>query len=202
MKKNKFFAGIFLICFSFVSLSAYTSLEIRVRFFEGVRKGENDLSYFLPYAYLQPTLIAIIKAKPNPSDELKKIKEIFNLREVNFISGDEHRWRLYKSREISHLLCLHDKKYLISIEPVDRVRKHQFRIQALELNGNNRVALLDTRIVLSRKDTAVIGFKDGHGKPYFVFFRTTGGTVGGIITRTHVIGGVVGCVKKKTPKKR
>ena len=196
MKKPKFFAGIFLICFSFVSLSAYSSLDIRVRFFEGVRKGENDLSYFLPYANLQPTLISIIKTKSYPTEELKKIKEIFNLREVNFISGEEYRWRLYKSAEISHLLCLHEKEYLISIAPVDRGRKHQFRIKVLEINGNNRAVILDTRIVLPWKDTAVIGFKDGHGKPYFVSFRTVGGTIGGIITRGPVIGGVVGCVKK------
>ena len=200
MKKNKFFAGIFLICFSFVSLSAYSSLDISVRFFEGVRKGDNDLSYFLPYANLQPTLIAIIKAKSEPTEELKKIKEIFNLREVNFISGDEYRWRLYKSGEISHLIRLHDREYLISIAPIDRAMKHQFRIKALEVNGINRVVILDTRIVLPRKNTAVIGFKDGQGKPYFVSFRTVGGIIGGIITRGLVMGGVIGCVKKKREK--
>jgi len=97
-------------------------------------------------------------------------------------------------------LSLHDREYLISVAPIDRARKHQFRISALEVNGDKKKVILDTRIVLPWMDTAVIGFKDGHGKPYFVSFRTTGGAVGGVIARGVVLGGVVGCVKKKRKK--
>ena len=190
MKKSRFLFVILFIFLFFVSLSAYTSLDIKLRFFKGFREGIDEQFYSMPQSYLQPIITAIIKAKFELVEEEMEIGKIFNLKDVHLIAEAEDKWRFHGSDKISHNFRIDGKEYLILITPIDRAREHLFRIEVLEKSTQNKEILLDTRIILPRNSTVVIMLEDVHGKPYFISFHITGGTIGGIV------GGVTGCVKK------
>jgi len=178
--------AIFLLGFSFISLQADVNLDIKMRFFGGVREGMAEPPRFVTSSYLQPTVTASIKSKFELAEEQKQIKKIFNLKEVSLITEADLRWASRDSDKIFHIFRLDSKEYLLLITPVSSVRKHQFRIEVFEQSEKGKINLLDTEIILPEKNIAVFGFEDVQGKPYFLSFHITG-------TKT-VLGGVVGGV--------
>jgi len=197
-KKTLLLGTIFLMGLSFVPLKADVNLDIKMRFFGGVREGMAEPPQFVTSSYLQTTVTASIKSKFELAEEQKQIKKIFNLKEVNLITEADLRWKDKDSDKIFHIFRLDSKEYLLLITPISPVRKSQFRIEVFEQSEKGKINLLDTEIILPKKNIAVFGFEDVQGKPYFLSFHTSEtrlvGVVGGV---EGGVGGVLGGVASK-----
>ncbi|MBE0460062.1 MAG: energy transducer TonB [Candidatus Aminicenantes bacterium] len=185
-KKTLLLGTIFLMGLSFVPLKADVNLDIKIRFFAGVREGMAEPPQFVTSSYLQPTVTASIKSKFELAEEQKQIKKIFNLKEVSLITEADLRWKSKYSDKIFHIFRLDSKEYLLLITPVSPVRKSQFRIEVFEQSEKGKINLLDTEIILPEKNIAVFGFEDVQGKPYFLSFHTS---------ETRLVGVVEGEIK-------
>jgi len=197
-KKIKLWAlTIFLISFVFLPLQGEVSLDIKLRFFEGLREGMAEMPQVVTSSYLQPTVSARIRSKYLLAEEQAQIKKVFNLKDVRLITEADLQWESLKSDKIFHILRLDSKEYLVLITPISPVSKRQFRIEVFEQSPKGKNSLLDTEVILPKDNIAIFGFEDLQGKPYFVSFHITktmfGGVVGGVMG--GVVGGVEGGVK-------
>lgn len=177
MEKRKLcLAMIFLMAFSFLSLHASDTREIKLKFFEGTREGKFKPPEFVSSSYLRPTVTASINPSVTVSlesrfalnEEQMQIKRIFNLKDVNLITEADLRWNTRSSDKIFHIFRLDSKEYLVLISPPDRNRKRQLSIEVFEQSEKGKSSLLDTEIILPEKNIAVFGFEDKKGKPYFL----------------------------------
>jgi len=180
-KKRLFFIVFFLMAFSFLSLQADSSIDMKLRFFEGVREGKTVPPKFVTSSYLQPTVTASIPSKFLLADEEEQIKKVFNLKEVRLIMEADLKWKS-KLGKLAHIFRLDSREYLLLLAPVPKEysvsskediqdRRHQFKIEIIEQKEEDKVSLMDTEIILPEKNIAVFGFEDNQGNPYFLSFH-------------------------------
>lgn len=189
-EKESVYVLFFLMAVSLIPLRAFTRLDIKLRFYEGLRRGIEERSQITLCSSLESFFIAVINTGSNLTEEESQLIMIFNLVEVNLIEENEVIWRNSQSESVAHFFWLGDREYGVVIFPVDQARKNQFRVFVLEEKNQDKEILLDTTVILPWKRTTVVGLKDIHGKPYFISLHLTGGVVGGIVGG-GVIGGVI-----------
>ena len=170
-KKKLSVIVIFLTVFFTLSLQASVTLDLKLRFFEGVREGMAEAPKFVTSSYLQSTVTASIRSKFILAEEQEQIKNVFNLKDVRLITEADLRWYSKNMENISHLFRLNSREYRVSITPSDPDRMHQFKIEVFEQDKKGENSLLDTEIILPEENIAVFGFEDKQGKPYFLSFH-------------------------------
>ena len=69
-----------------LSLSASDYLNVKMRFFQGARKGEINPPEFVTSSFLQPTISATIPSKFLLEEEKSKIQNVSNLEDVALIT--------------------------------------------------------------------------------------------------------------------
>ena len=162
-------------------LCADYDLELKMRFYEGVREGKSESPEFVTSSYLQPTVTATIPARFLLAEEKEQIGKVFNLKTVNLITEADLRWSAKKGA-IAHVFRLDGKEYrmILSVVPKefkvssDAAKKetvHQIKIGILEQQGERETSLMDTEIILPQQKMAVLGFEDNEGTPYFLSFH-------------------------------
>ena len=188
-KKKLLFMTIFLMGFSFLPLHADFSIDMKLRFFEGIREGKIVPPKFVTSSYLQPTVTASIPSKFLLAEEQEQIKKVFNLKEVQLITEADLTWKS-KLGDLAHIFRLDSREYLLVLAPVAKEqfvskkgksqgRMHQFKIEISEQKGKDKISLMDTEIILPEKNIAVFGFEDNQGNPYFLSFHVLGISISG-----------------------
>lgn len=188
IKKRLTFTLIFLLGFSLVPLHSSVTLDLKLRFFEGIKGGKAEAPRSVTSSYLQPTVIASIQSKYLLAEEQEQIKQVFNLEDVRLITEADLNWNSKDPDKIFHIFRLDGQEYVVLITPPDQTRKRQFKVEVFEQSKRGKSSLLDTQIILPENNIAVFGFADVHGKPYFLSFHTPKRVLGG------VVGGVLGSV--------
>lgn len=169
------------VVFSALLLHADYDLELKMRFYEGVREGKSGSPEFVTSSYLQPTVTATIPSRFLLAEEKEQIGKVFNLKTVNLITEADLRWSERKG-DIAHVFRLDGKEYrmILSVVPKefkvssDEAKKetvHQIKIGILEQQGERETNLMNTEIILPQKKMAVLGFEDKEGTPYFLSFH-------------------------------
>lgn len=169
------------VVFSALLLHADYELELKMRFYEGVREGKSESPEFVTSSYLQPTVTATIPSRFLLAEEKEQIGKVFNLKTVNLITEADLRWSAKKG-DIVHVFRLDGKEYrmILSIVPKefkassDAAKKetvHQIKIGILEQQRETETNLMDTEIILPQEKMAVLGFEDKEGTPYFLSFH-------------------------------
>ena len=169
-----------LIFFSLFLCADY-DLELKMRFYEGVREGKSESPEFVTSSYLQPTVTATIPSRFLLAEEKEQIGKVFNLKTVNLITEADLRWSARKG-DIAHVFRLDGKEYrmILSVVPKefkvssDAAKKetvHQIKIGILEQHGQKETSLMDTEIILPHQKMVVLGFEDKEGTPYFLSFH-------------------------------
>jgi TonB family protein len=169
------------VVFSALLLHADYELELKMRFYEGVREGKSESPEFVTSSYLQPTVTATIPSRFLLAEEKEQIGKVFNLKTVNLITEADLRWSAKKG-DIAHVFRLDGKEYrmILSIVPKefkassDAAKKetvHQIKIGILEQQGETETNLMDTEIILPHQKMVVLGFEDKEGTPYFLSFH-------------------------------
>lgn len=189
-KKKLIFTLLFLLGFFFIFLQASVTQDLKLRFFEGIREEKAESPRTVTSSYLQPTVTASIQSKYLLVEEQEQIKKVFNLKDVRLITEADLSWNSEHAEKIFHIFRLDGKEYLVMITPPTRDHKRQFKVEVFEQSDKGKNNLLETEIILPKKNIAVFGFEDLQGNPYFLSFhvpeRVLGGVVGG------VLGGVAG----------
>ncbi len=164
-------------------LYAQSSIDLKMRFFEGLKDGKVKPPEFVTSSYLQPTVTANIPSRFLLAEEQNQIKKVFNLRDVRLITEYDMSWEAKKGK-LAHMFRLNGQQFIMVLAPVYKEhmtvskgkegdRSHQFRIEILEQKGEERTSLMDTEIILPEKNIAVFGFEDKEGNPYFLSFHIT-----------------------------
>ena len=181
--KRLFFAWILLLGGVFSVLYAQSSIDLKMRFFEGLKEGKAKPPEFVTSSYLQPTVTANIPSRFLLSEEQNQIKKVFNLRDVRLITEYDMSWKAKKGK-LAHMFRLNGQQFIMVLAPVyrehiavskemDGDRSHQFKIEIMEQKGEERTSLMDTEIILPEKNIAVFGFEDKEGNSYFLSFHIT-----------------------------
>ncbi len=191
-KKKMIFFLFFLLGFSFIFLHASVTQDLKLRFFEGIREEKAESPRAVTSSYLKPTVTASIESKYLLAEEQEQIKKVFNLKDVRLITEADLSWDSESSEKIFHIFRLDSKEYLVMITPPTRERKRQFKVEVFEQSDKGKSNLLDTEIILPRRNIAVFGFEDMQGNPYFLSFHIPERVFG-------VVGGVLGGVTREEP---
>jgi len=185
IKKKIVFILIFLVGLSFLDLRAQTQIDMKMRFFEGIRRGETEPSKIVTSSYLQPTVTANIPSKFLLAEEKEQIKSVFNLKDVRLVTEADLNWKSWKG-DLAHIFRLNGHAYRLKLTPIPKeplvkskkvkgaTGSHQFKIDITEFKGEEKISLMDTEIILPEKNIAVFGFEDREGNPYFLSFHITG----------------------------
>lgn len=181
--KKLLFIMIFLLFFSSLTLQAETTMDIKLRFFEGIRVGKPDPPQFVTSSYLQPTVTATIRSKFLLAEEQEQIQKVFNLKEVSLITEFAMKWKSERGK-IAKIFRLDSREYAVVLTPFSKEPviskkkgvqgKNQFKIEIFEQGDEFKNSLLDTEIILPGNNIAVFGFEDKNGTPYFLSFHVAG----------------------------
>ena len=175
MNKRKVLLGIiFIVGFSFLSLQADVVLDIKLRFYEGIREGRAGLTRIVTSSYLQPIITASIQADFKMEKEKEHIQRVFNLQAVNLLTEADMRLEDEKTGRSGHFFRVNGNEYEIRMRLISWKHKGQFLILVNELLNDQRKNVLSTEITLLGGNAAIFGFEDRQGKPYFLSFHITG----------------------------
>jgi len=178
-KKKIIILLIFIAGLSFLTLHASTNLDIKLRVFEGNRHEPLAPPQFVTSSYIRPTITASIQSDFKLENEIKQIKRVFNLQNVNLLT---EAYLHFPSKNknpdsVSHFFRLNGNEYSIRVLLEEWKYKGQFLILVNEHVGDekkNVENVLTTEITLLGGNMAVFGFEDRKGKPYFLSFHITG----------------------------
>ncbi|MGB6865339.1 MAG: energy transducer TonB [Candidatus Aminicenantaceae bacterium] len=184
MKMKKLFFAWILLLGGFLSvLYAQSSIDLKMRFFEGLKDERAKPPEFVTSSYLQPTVTANIPSRFLLAEEQSQIKKVFNLRDVRLITEYDMSWKAKKGK-LAYMFRLNGQQFIMVLAPVYKEhiavskemqidRSHQFKIEIMEQKGEERTSLMDTEIILPEKNIAVFGFEDKEGNSYFLSFHVT-----------------------------
>ena len=160
--------------FSF-SLRGENLLDTKLRVFEGIRSDSAEPPKFVTSSYLRPTITASLDAETEAEKQKTQIKRVFNLQDVNILTEADLSLDLNNPVSMSHYFRLNGNAFEIHVRIVEWTQRGgEFLIVVNEQSGEKRENILTTEILLQGGKTAVFGFEDRRGKPYFLSFVITG----------------------------
>ncbi len=187
MRLNKVlgFGLILMMCAGWLGAQKDITLDLRMRFFEGLREGGSAPPEIVTSSYLQPLITARISSKFDVEEEKRQIKKVFNLKGVSLITEAPMHWEAKKGKIMMHFFRLNGKQYQVSLKPImgesfirsgnkPVERSYKFLINIFEQAGDAKKNLMETEVIVPEKNIAVFGFEDNQGKPYFLSFHVTG----------------------------
>ncbi|MCX6561569.1 MAG: energy transducer TonB [Candidatus Aminicenantes bacterium] len=161
--------------------------------FQGQREGAPEPFKAVTASYLNFTVSANIQAEADQAAQAARIKQVFNLKDVSLLTEAELTWEPGQADKAFHFFQLDKTFYLVMVTPL-AIGQKRFRIEVFEQNGGAKINLLDTEFTLPEKNTAVFGFSDKDGKPYFLSMQTTSWPAPEVVVEGAVVGDAVRAV--------
>ncbi len=177
LKKKVIFAGLLVALASALSLEAESQLEIKLRVYEGTRQGAGNPPEFVTSSYIQPTITANLRLDFELEKEKAQIRKVFNLGSVNVLTEAELNFGTEKDDRVRHLFRLNSHAYEVNVLLKEWKAAGRFLVLVNELSlqdSSEKNNILTTEMLLQGGHSAVFGFEDRKGKPYFVSFVITG----------------------------
>jgi TonB family protein len=142
---------------------------VTLRFFEGVKDRVSPSPQSVTSSYLSSTISASIEREADITKEETHLASVFNLNEVKLLTEADIPWPgKGEVNEIYHMLGLDGKNYLMTLVPRGTPDKRQFWITIHEQSDDGKQVVLDTEIVLPSEKTAIFGFQNAQGRPFFL----------------------------------
>ncbi len=154
---------------------------VKLRVFEGVKEGSAPAQSVTSSFVLKSPSPASLAAGTALEAEQEQIKRAFNLKDVRLVSESTVLWDKGETPTARHMYRLDGKLYEVAI--VSKNSDSQaYQIEVHEVSDKESRSLLDTAFTTPGKNTAVFGFEDSLGKPYFISLREemSGGAAGGV----------------------
>jgi TonB family protein len=156
-----------------VTLQAATRLNMKLRVYEGTRQGALIPPKFVTSSYIQPTITANLRTGFELDKEKDQIKRVFNLQDVSLLTeadliiGEGGQ----APDRVRHYFRLNGSAYTIYIIWKSQGR---FLVNFNEIVADEPQNVLVTEMTLIGGHSAVFGFENRQGKPYFCSFHITG----------------------------
>lgn len=175
-------------------------ITVKLRLYEGISSLAHEPQTVVTSSYLCPLVSAKIPSGYSQEEEEKQIKRVFNLLDVRLLNEAELLWSEPEIGPKDYVLRFDSREMLVRVNPINF--RNRFRIVIQEQTGVKKVDLLDTEIILPRKNIAVFGFESTAGIPYFLSFHALRLEETGLseFQKKAVVGGVVGGVVKGAVK--
>jgi TonB family protein len=143
---------------------------VKLRLFEGVKDGSLQPPQYLTSSYLSSTISASIESEADIAREQSHLASVFNLKEVKLLTEADINWpEQREGNKIFHMLDFDGKPYLITLSPLGELRKRNFHIVVMQNQpASGDKVVLDTEIVLPNQKTAIFGFQNAQGRPFFL----------------------------------
>ncbi|MDD8027158.1 MAG: TonB family protein, partial [Acidobacteriota bacterium] len=171
---------------------------MRMLVFQGVREGTLEPFTAVTASYLNYTVSVQLPEAADQAAQAAKIKQVFNLKDVNLLTEAELSWDVGQTKAAFHFFQLDKTFYLVMVTPIAFGPK-RFRIEVFEQNGGAKTSLLDTEFTLPEKNTAVFGFADKDGKPYFLSMQTTSWPAPDVVVEGEASGDVIRAIGNVRP---
>jgi len=179
MKNAKGLTLALLVCFvgfGVCLLQAAPRLDLKLRVYEGTRQGALSPPKFITSSYLQPTITANMQTGFDLEKEKAQVKRVFNLQDINLLTeadlviGEGGQ----DPSSARHFFRLDGTAFTAIVMPQDWKNPARFLVLLNEMVGDKPKNILTTEMLLMGGHSAVFGFEDREGKPYFCSFHITG----------------------------
>jgi len=181
MKKTVLVIAILMILMSLTSmfaLGATVRLDIKLRVYEGKRQGTIDPPGFVTSSYIQPTINANLRLGMGLEEEMAQIRKVFNLADVKVLTETELRFEDSGPGKVRHHFRLNGHAYDVHVLLKEWRTGGRFLVLVNETASEEQEKKLEnvltTEMLLHGGHSAVFGFEDRTGTPYFVSFLITG----------------------------
>ena len=163
-----------------VLAQAETRLDLKLRVYEGSRQGAVEPPRLVTTSYMRPTISANMQMQAGFEMEKEKeqIKRVFNLQDVGLLTeadlviGEERAGRSpYTAR---HFFRLNGNAFTIYVSLIEWKNPGRFVVSLNDMTAAKPENILTTEMLLYGAHSAVFGFEDKNGKPYFFSFHVSG----------------------------
>lgn len=180
MKKSVVVVLTFFLFSSGIILGAETRLDLKLRVYEGARQGALAPPQLVTTSYIRPTISANMEMQAGFELEKEKeqIKRVFNLQDVGLLTeadlviGEERAGR--SSHSARHFFRLNGNAFTINVMLIEWKNPGRFLVLLNDMTAEKPANVLTTEMLLHGGHSAVFGFEDKTGKPYFCSFHITG----------------------------
>jgi TonB family protein len=177
--KKELMLVLLIVGFSFFSLHAATRLDFKLRVYEGTSQGTLNPPKFVTSSYLQPTISANMQTGFELEKEKEQVKRVFNLKELNLLT--ETDLTIGESGQapnsVRHFFRLDGNAFqtIVLLQKWEGlIGPGRFLVLFNEMVEDKPKNVLTTEMLLMSGHSAVFGFEDQKGKPYFCSFYITG----------------------------
>ncbi|MBM3297012.1 MAG: energy transducer TonB [Candidatus Aminicenantes bacterium] len=159
-------------------LQAGARLDLKLRAYEGSREAALTPPSFVTSSYMQPTITANLHTESDLSKETAQIKRVFNLKDVTLLTeavmtlGGETPDR--PADTARHFFRLNGSAFQVNVRMIETKPSMRFLVVFNEIVKEKPQNILTTEMLLVGGHTAVLGFEDRGGKPYFCSFHVSG----------------------------
>jgi len=171
--------GLFVLA-SGIILGADTRLELKLRVYEGARQGILQPPALVTTSYIRPTISANMEMQAgfDLEKEKEQIRRVFNLQDVGLLTeadlviGEERAGR--SSQSARHFFRLNGNAFTIYVSLIEWKNPGRFVVSFNDMTAGKPENILTTEMLLHGGHSAVFGFEDKNGKPYFFSFHVSG----------------------------
>jgi TonB family protein len=148
----------------------YFEKVMKLRVYEGIKESGPPPPQAVTSSYLKYTLAANIFTEADLVEEQGRIKKAFGLKDIKLLTESDIKCKKGGDPEPSHTFRLDGKMYWVALASKEALAQ-AFRIEVFEHKTPEPVNLLDTEFIIPKQNSAVFGFEDSQGKPYFISLR-------------------------------
>ena len=159
---------------------AQTRLELKLRVYKGARQGTVESPELITTSYVRPTISANLEMQSGFELEKEKgqILRVFNLQDISLLTeadlviGEERAGRSPSSAK--HFFRLNGTAFDLIVVLLDWKSAGRFLVLLNDVTAEKPENILTTEMLLHGGHSAVLGFEDKHGMPFFCSFHITG----------------------------
>jgi TonB family protein len=163
-------------------LPARGQTAAKLRFFEGIKDwGVVPAPAAVTSSFLRTTISASYEAEADLAREQRRLAEVFNLQSVKLVTEADIDFSAAEWERHLHMFQLNGRQYVVAITALKGLNRREFRVVVDERSTTGGAVVpqgsqpsltlrnvLDTEVILPVDKTAVFGFQDAAGKPYFL----------------------------------
>lgn len=142
---------------------------VSFRVYEGRRGVEKTTGTVVATYDLKPLFVGNIFPSTCVAKEKDELKRIFNLGGIRVVARSQWGWKTGEAGTLFKGIVLNGYEFRLSLELLKKA--DSFNLKVVESAKTGERSLLETELVLPQRKTAVFGFEDSAGKPYFISFR-------------------------------
>ncbi len=159
---------------------AQTRLELKLRVYKGGRHGVVESPELITTSYIRPTIAANLEMQAGFELEKEKdqILRVFNLQDISLLTeadlviGEERAGRSASST--NHFFRLNGNAFNLIVILREWKSAARFLVLLNDVTAEKPENILTTEILVHGAHSAVFGFEDKNGMPFFCSFHITG----------------------------